>query len=111
MLGLLAKPILDICLVVEEPADERTYVPMLRTIGYVLPLRESAWYEHRMLWHDYPDSRLYVFGPHCGQDYADAKSRQSLELGVWESLQLVSQGFELVGDGSYAGAWADKREC
>jgi GrpB-like predicted nucleotidyltransferase (UPF0157 family) len=63
--GLLAKPILDICLVVEEPAVEGTYVPMLRTIGYVLELREPAWYEHRMLWHDHPASHLHVFGAHC----------------------------------------------
>jgi GrpB-like predicted nucleotidyltransferase (UPF0157 family) len=63
--GLLAKPILDICLVVAEPVDERTYVPMLRTIGYVLQLREPGWYEHRMLWRDDPASHLHVFGANC----------------------------------------------
>ena len=56
--GLLAKPILDVCLVVQDPRDERTYVPMLRTIGYVLQIREPDWYEHRMLWHDDPASHL-----------------------------------------------------
>ena len=63
--GLLAKPILDICLVVHDPPDESTYVPKLRTIGYVLQIREPDWYEHRMLWHDDPASHLHVFGADC----------------------------------------------
>jgi len=63
--GLLAKPILDICLVVHDPPVESTYVPQLRTIGYVLQIREPDWYEHRMLWHDDPASHLHVFGADC----------------------------------------------
>ena len=63
--GLLAKPILDICLVVQDPPVESTYVPALRTIGYVLQIREPGWYEHRMLWHDDPASHLHVFSADC----------------------------------------------
>ena len=63
--GLLAKPILDICLVVQEPSHEQTYVPMLSALGYELRIREPDWYEHRMLWHDDPASHLHVFGPGC----------------------------------------------
>ena len=63
--GLLAKPILDICLVVQDPRDEHAYVPMLATTGYGLQLREPDWYEHRMLWHDDPASHLHVFGADC----------------------------------------------
>jgi GrpB-like predicted nucleotidyltransferase (UPF0157 family) len=63
--GLIAKPILDICLVVQEPRDERAYVPMLRTADFVLHIREPDWYEHRMLWHDDPASHLHVFGTDC----------------------------------------------
>ena len=62
---MLAKPIIDICLVVEEPRDERTYVPKLMTHGYELRIREPDWYEHRMLWHDDPACHLHVFGPGC----------------------------------------------
>jgi GrpB-like predicted nucleotidyltransferase (UPF0157 family) len=63
--GLLAKPILDICLTVEDPADEGRYVPRLEAVGFVLQHREPAWYEHRMLWHDGPSSHLHVFPPGC----------------------------------------------
>jgi GrpB-like predicted nucleotidyltransferase (UPF0157 family) len=47
--GLAAKPIVDILLVVEDSADEATYVPALESIGYVLRIREPKWHEHRLL--------------------------------------------------------------
>src|SRR5262245_16824227 len=37
---LVAKPIIDILLVVAEPADEPAYVPALESGGYVLRIRE-----------------------------------------------------------------------
>src|SRR5579864_7658699 len=46
--GLAAKPIIDILLVVGDSATEDTYVPALEAAGYVLRIRESNWYEHRM---------------------------------------------------------------
>ena len=65
--GLLAKPILDISLVVSDPAREQDYVPMLATVGYVLHLREADWYEHRLLRHRDPAANVHVFGPHCAE--------------------------------------------
>ncbi|MFE0151671.1 GrpB family protein [Nonomuraea sp. NPDC059007] len=47
--GLPAKPILDMLLIVEDPADEAAYVPALESLGYVLTIREPEWYEHRVL--------------------------------------------------------------
>jgi GrpB-like predicted nucleotidyltransferase (UPF0157 family) len=47
--GLAAKPIIDILLVVADPAEEQSYLPPLEAAGYVLRVREPAWYEHRML--------------------------------------------------------------
>lgn len=46
--GLAAKPYIDILLVVADSAEEGTYAPALERAGYVLRIREPAWYEHRM---------------------------------------------------------------
>ena len=46
--GLTAKPIIDILLVVESSADERSYLPALEAAGYVLGILEPEWHEHRM---------------------------------------------------------------
>lgn len=46
--GLVAKPIIDILLVVADSSDEPSYVPWLERAGYVLRIREPEWHEHRM---------------------------------------------------------------
>src|SRR5207247_8473176 len=46
--GLPAKPIIDILLVVESSADEKSYLPALEAAGYVLGIREPDWHGHRM---------------------------------------------------------------
>jgi len=46
--GLAAKPIIDILLVLADPALEATYVPPLEHAGFRLVLREPSWYEHRL---------------------------------------------------------------
>jgi GrpB-like predicted nucleotidyltransferase (UPF0157 family) len=60
--GLLAKPVIDICLAVADPADEQAYLPALEEAGYVLRFREPDWFEHRLL--NGPDIavNLHVFG-------------------------------------------------
>ncbi len=63
--GLAAKPILDIVLVVADPADEAAYVPALEAAGYTLRIREPEWYQHRMLRGTEPDVNLHVFGVGC----------------------------------------------
>jgi len=47
--NLVAKPIIDILLIVENSANEALYVPALEGLGYVLRVREPEWHEHRML--------------------------------------------------------------
>src|SRR5262249_32799204 len=42
--GLVAKPIIDILLVVPNSADEPAYVPALEAAGYVLRIREPEWF-------------------------------------------------------------------
>lgn len=63
--GLVAKPVIDMLLVVANSADEGTYVPDLQAASYVLRIRETDWYEHRMF--DGPETRinLHVFSDGC----------------------------------------------
>jgi GrpB-like predicted nucleotidyltransferase (UPF0157 family) len=61
--GLVAKPIIDILLVIADPANEAAYVPALERAGYVLRIREPDWYQHRMLKRVEPAVHLHVFGP------------------------------------------------
>jgi GrpB-like predicted nucleotidyltransferase (UPF0157 family) len=47
--GLAAKPVIDILLVVADPAEEEAYLPPLEQAGYRLVIREPGWYQHRLL--------------------------------------------------------------
>ena len=60
--GLVAKPIVDVLLVVPDPADEPGYVPQLEAAGYVLRIREPDWFEHRLFKGPDTDVNLHVFG-------------------------------------------------
>jgi GrpB-like predicted nucleotidyltransferase (UPF0157 family) len=60
--GLAAKPIIDILLVVADPADERAYVPDLERAGHRLRIREPDWHEHRLLKGPDTDLNLHVHG-------------------------------------------------
>jgi GrpB-like predicted nucleotidyltransferase (UPF0157 family) len=61
--GLAAKPIIDILLVVADPADEAAYVAPLEQAGYRLRIREPAWHEHRLLKGPDTDINLHVYPP------------------------------------------------
>jgi GrpB-like predicted nucleotidyltransferase (UPF0157 family) len=63
--GLAAKPIIDMCLIVTDSADEDTYAPALGAAGYVLRIRETNWYEHRMFNGPDTDINLHVFSAGC----------------------------------------------
>jgi GrpB-like predicted nucleotidyltransferase (UPF0157 family) len=59
--GLVAKPIVDVLLVVPDSADEHAYVPALEAAGYRLRIREPEWFEHRMFKGPDADVNLHVF--------------------------------------------------
>jgi GrpB-like predicted nucleotidyltransferase (UPF0157 family) len=61
--GLVAKPIIDLDLVVADPDDEESYVPPLVRAGFRLRIREPWWYRHRLLRLEEPRVNLHVFGP------------------------------------------------
>jgi len=59
--GLMAKPIIDILLVVADSADEPSYVPALEAAGYVLQIREPDWHQHRLFKGPDININLHVF--------------------------------------------------
>ena len=59
--GLVAKPIIDILLVVADSADEQSYAPTLTAAGYVLRIREPDWHQHRMFKGPEINLNLHVF--------------------------------------------------
>ncbi len=65
VVGLPAKPVIDVDLVVADPADESSYIPDLVAAGLVHVIREPWWHEHRLLRYDEPVAYVHVFGPDC----------------------------------------------
>jgi GrpB-like predicted nucleotidyltransferase (UPF0157 family) len=59
--SLAAKPIIDILVVVQNSADESTYLPQLEAAGYVLRVREPDWHEHRMFRTPEKDVHVHVY--------------------------------------------------
>jgi len=59
--GLMAKPIIDILLVVADSADEQSYAPALAAAGYELRIREPDWHQHRLFKGPEIDLNLHVF--------------------------------------------------
>jgi GrpB-like predicted nucleotidyltransferase (UPF0157 family) len=58
--GLAAKPIIDVLLLVPDPADEAAYVLPLEAAGFLLHLREPDWHQHRLLKGHDPEVNLHV---------------------------------------------------
>jgi GrpB-like predicted nucleotidyltransferase (UPF0157 family) len=63
--GLVAKPVIDMLLVVTDSADEGTYKPDLEAVGYSLRIREPNWYEHRMFNGPDTETNLHIFSDGC----------------------------------------------
>jgi GrpB-like predicted nucleotidyltransferase (UPF0157 family) len=63
--GLAAKPCIDILLVVADSAEEETYAAALESAGYVLRIREPAWYEHRMFEDRNRNVHVHVLSQGC----------------------------------------------
>ncbi|MGC4864119.1 GrpB family protein [Micromonospora sp. DT53] len=59
--GLAAKPVLNVDLVIEDTAEEATYLPALERLGYRLVLREPWWHGHRMLLSPTEDVNVHVW--------------------------------------------------
>ena len=102
--GLAAKPIIDILLVVADPAGEDRYVAPLEQAGYRLVIREPDWHQHRVLKGPDTDINLHVhaegspeisrnlrFRDHLRADQADRglyqRAKQELAARHWAYIQ------------------------
>jgi GrpB-like predicted nucleotidyltransferase (UPF0157 family) len=63
--GLVAKPIIDVLLVVTNSGNEDSYLPALEAAGYLLRIRETNWFEHRMFNAPDTEMNLHVFSSGC----------------------------------------------
>ena len=63
--GLVAKPIIDILLVVADSADETNYAHQLEAVGYRLQFREPDWYEHRLFRGPDTEVNLHILSAGC----------------------------------------------
>jgi len=76
--GLMAKPIIDIVLIVPDSRDELSYIPPLEEQNFWLKIREPDWFEHRMLKsHDF-QVNLHVFSRDCSEVEMMIKFRDHL---------------------------------
>jgi GrpB-like predicted nucleotidyltransferase (UPF0157 family) len=110
--GLAAKPVIDVVLVVADPADEAAYVPELEAAGYTFHLREPEWYEHRLFREQQPRVNLHVFGPDCEEvvrmlAFRDHLRRHDDDRALYERTkrELASRRWDRVQD--YADAKSD----
>jgi GrpB-like predicted nucleotidyltransferase (UPF0157 family) len=102
--GLPAKPIIDIVLEVSDSSDEAAYADDLEVAGYVLRIRESGWFEHRMFTgpgggvhlHVFParypeTSRMVQFRDRLRTSVADrelyARAKRDLASREWKYMQ------------------------
>jgi GrpB-like predicted nucleotidyltransferase (UPF0157 family) len=67
VVGLPAKPIIDMILAVPDSSDESTYVQAMETAGYVLRIREPHWFEHRVFKGPDTNINLHVFTVGCAE--------------------------------------------
>jgi GrpB-like predicted nucleotidyltransferase (UPF0157 family) len=65
VVGLPAKPVIDIVLEVHDSSAELEYVSDLEMAGYVLRIREPGWFEHRLLKSSPRAVNLHVFSGGC----------------------------------------------
>ena len=83
--GLMAKPIIDILLVVADSADETSYVPALEAAGYVLRIREPDWHQHRLFKGPDTNINLHVF------TQGSEEIRRTLLLRDWLRTNLADR--------------------
>jgi GrpB-like predicted nucleotidyltransferase (UPF0157 family) len=65
--GLAAKPIIDILVVVADPAREDLYLPGMLSAGYELRVREPEFEEHRMFRTPERDVHVHFFPANSGE--------------------------------------------
>jgi len=101
--GLVAKPVIDIVLVVQNSANEPQYAPALESIGYALRIREPEWHQHRMLVRPDPSINVHTFSVGCPEIdrmlvFRDWLRRNAADRDLYAStkLELAKQQWRYV---------------
>ncbi|WP_256855780.1 GrpB family protein [Ornithinimicrobium cryptoxanthini] len=103
--GLVAKPVVDIVLAVDDSAAEPGYVPPLESQGFALRVREPNWHEHRMLKGGVDDVNLHVFSARCPEiermlAFRDRLRSDSADRGLYATAkaELAAQRWDHLQD-------------
>jgi GrpB-like predicted nucleotidyltransferase (UPF0157 family) len=124
--GLATKPVIDMLLVVTDSADEEMYVPALEATGYVLRIRETNWYEHRMFRGPDTKTNLHAFSFGCQEinsllifrdrlrtNAADrnlyARTKRALAKQEWKYVQNYADAKSVVIEKIIARAHVDQK--
>jgi GrpB-like predicted nucleotidyltransferase (UPF0157 family) len=65
VLGMPAKPIIDIDVTVPDSRDEAAYRPALEAAGFPVLFRERVFHEHRFARSDSPPANIHIWSPDC----------------------------------------------
>jgi GrpB-like predicted nucleotidyltransferase (UPF0157 family) len=103
--GLAAKPIIDILVVVQDSADELTYLPRLEVAGYVLRVREPEWNEHRMFRTHGGDVHVHIYSDGCLEIQRVLTFRDHLRININDRRRYEQTKRELA-----AREWSDMNE-
>lgn len=117
--GLPAKPIIDLDVMVADPADEEAWLGKLQDAGFVLTVREPWFFEHRMLrggrrsddrvapTDGGPAANIHIFGPDSPEPIKHLIFRNWLRSSVSDrelyatakrAAAVAHQGHEVVTD-------------
>lgn len=108
---LAAKPVIDIDLIVVDPADEKSYVPALEKLGFELTVREPSWYQHRMLKLQNPNVNLHVFAPNCPEHLRHLLFRNWLIAHPEDRARYASAKFAAVVNANYVKEYNDNKNA
>jgi GrpB-like predicted nucleotidyltransferase (UPF0157 family) len=107
---LPAKPIVDIALEVPDAGAEDVYVPDLEAAGYVLTIRESDWFEHRLFKGPDTNINLHVFSAGCPETDRMALLRDWLRTNTSDRELYARTKRELAAkDWKYVQQYADAK--
>jgi GrpB-like predicted nucleotidyltransferase (UPF0157 family) len=108
--GLAAKPVIDILLIVADPADEDAYVAPLERAGYRLIIREPGWHQHRLLKGPDTDINLHVHPPDSPEVGRNLRFRDHLRADPADRALYERTKRELAAqDWTYTQQYADAK--
>lgn len=97
VVGIAAKPIIDIVLEVPDSTNEAAYVPALEAVGYEFRFREPEWWQHRLFKRTNPAVNLHVFTTSCPEVARMLRFRDRLRSDV-SDRQLYEQTKRTLAD-------------